>query len=86
MKIADFLSDSSRARHKVITETLDNLGISYTHNPNLVRGIDYYNDLCFEIKFDGEKGMTKDTLLGGGRYDYLFNQLMANKVEIPALG
>jgi len=46
---------------------LDNLGISYTINSKLVRGLDYYNDTCFE--FISKE--TNSAILGGGRYDEL---------------
>lgn len=73
IKLNDFLPEKSKDRHDLVKRTLKKLNVPFEENLNLVRGLDYYNDLCFEIKFVGEKGMTKDTLLGGGRYDYLFN-------------
>ena len=89
IKLSDFLSVESKIKFEEVKKNLKNLGIEYTENPTLVRGIDYYNDLCFEIKYVGGKGMTKDTLLGGGRYDYLFNQMQGKEYDkglIPALG
>jgi histidyl-tRNA synthetase len=89
IRIKDFWSEASKKNHEEIKDTLKKLNIDFTENPTLVRGIEYYNDLCFEIKYAGEKGMTKDTLLGGGRYDFLFNQLQGKeytKSQIPAIG
>jgi len=89
IRIKDFWSETSKKRHEEIKDTLTKLNINFVENPTLVRGIEYYNDLCFEIKYTGEKGMTKDTLLGGGRYDFLFNQLQGKeytKSQIPAIG
>lgn len=89
IKIKDFLSDNSRSRYEELKMILNTLNIKYTENPSLVRGLEYYNDLCFEIKYIGDKDMAKDTLLGGGRYDFLINDLQGkdfSKPVIPAVG
>jgi len=46
------------------------------HDPKLVRGLDYYNGTCFEIKClspiaDTVLGKSQNTVLAGGRYDDL---------------
>jgi histidyl-tRNA synthetase len=89
IKIRDFLSDNSKTRYEELKSTLNLLDIKYVENPALVRGLEYYNDLCFEIKYVGDKDMAKDTILGGGRYDFLINDLQGkdfSKPIIPAVG
>lgn len=44
-------------------------------NPNLVRGLDYYNDFVFEIKSTNEILKGQSTICAGGRYDNLVEQL-----------
>ena len=56
--------------------------IPYTHDTNLVRGLDYYNRTVFEIISDKLGG--QDALCGGGRYDNLINEL--GGADVPAMG
>ena len=89
-KIIDYLTPASKNSFETIKKSLNKLNINYVENPNLVRGLDYYTDMCFEIKYTGEdEEKTKDTLLGGGRYDLLVGQLKGQKNlkdQVPALG
>ena len=89
-KIGDYLTSTSKSSFETIKKCLNRLNIDYIENPNLVRGLDYYTDLCFEIKYTGEdEEKPKDTLLGGGRYDLLVGQLRGQKNlkdQVPALG
>lgn len=61
---------------------LSKLNVNYIVNQKLVRGLDYYSDTVFEIK--SSKLGSQSTVLGGGRYDKLLQQL-AN-VELGAIG
>jgi histidyl-tRNA synthetase len=65
-----------------ITAGLDALGIAYTRNPRLVRGLDYYSHTAFEFVTThlGAQG----TVIGGGRYDGLIEQL--GGPSTPAVG
>ena len=67
---------------------LDKLGINHYYNENLVRGLDYYTGIVFELLLDN--GSDKQTVvLGGGRYDQLFGQLgkkLNNSTDLPAAG
>lgn len=76
----DYFDEESLTYFKDIQRYLEKLNIKYELNTNLVRGLDYYTDLVFEIV------STKDnhTILGGGRYDNLAN-ILDNK-DIPAIG
>lgn len=71
--LMDYLGEESKAHFNDLTSTLDELNISYTVNPRLVRGLDYYSKTVFEWVTDqlGAQG----TLCAGGRYDSLINQL-----------
>ena len=72
--ILDNLSSISKAHFKQVLEFLDELSIPYILKPNLVRGLDYYNRTVFEI-YVAEEGREDLSLVGGGRYDYLAEQL-----------
>jgi histidyl-tRNA synthetase len=58
-----------------------------------VRGLDYYNGLCFEIQMCSDDpemnavlGQQQSTLLAGGRYDYLANQFGYKGKHLPSVG
>jgi histidyl-tRNA synthetase len=61
---------------------IDLMGISYTVNPMLVRGLDYYTHTVFEFKAPGLG--SQDTVCGGGRYNGLIEAL--GGPPTPALG
>lgn len=69
----DHLSDASRAHFETVTGLLDDLGVEYTINPRMVRGLDYYTKTCFEFVHDGLGAQSG--IGGGGRYDGLMAQL-----------
>ena len=68
-----YLGDESLDHFKILTATLDDLGISYEINSRLVRGLDYYGKTVFEWVTD-ELG-SQGTVCAGGRYDGLIEQL-----------
>ncbi len=63
----DFLNYPSKSRFNTLLSLLDALGIAYTVNPKIVRGLDYYNHTVFEVT-SKELG-AQNALGGGGRYD-----------------
>lgn len=69
----DYLDDESRVHFEQLKALLDAAGVSYTVNPALVRGLDYYGKTVFEWITDslGAQG----TICAGGRYDGLVQQL-----------
>lgn len=77
-----YLDDDSRAHFDGLCQRLDSLGIAYTINPRLVRGLDYYNRTVFEwvTTHLGAQG----TVCAGGRYDGLVEQLGGKAT--PAVG
>ena len=81
-KINQYLGVESQKYIEEIFHYLTELKISYKLNPQLVRGLDYYNNTAFEIK-TSELG-AQDTICGGGRYDNLIQQL--GGPATPAVG
>lgn len=79
---SDYLTSEARDFFAAVRDGLDTLGIPYTINQRLVRGLDYYCHTCFEITCD-DLGAQK-TVLGGGRYDGLI-PLMGGP-ETPGVG
>ena len=73
--ILGFLNDDSTNNYLQIKKELDSLGIQYVEDSNLVRGLDYYNDLTFEFKVNGL------SVGGGGRYDKLSQILKLGNSE-----
>jgi histidyl-tRNA synthetase len=71
--LMDYLSDSSRQNFAQVCSYLDGLGISYTLNPRMVRGLDYYTGTTFEFIHD-DLG-AQSGIGGGGRYDGLMETL-----------
>ncbi len=69
----DHLSAESKAHFEKVLGYLDALGIPYTINPRMVRGLDYYTKTCFEFVHDGLGAQSG--IGGGGRYDGLVEQL-----------
>ncbi|GFO72409.1 histidyl-tRNA synthetase [Bathymodiolus japonicus methanotrophic gill symbiont] len=72
-KLMESLGEESIAHFKRLTDTLDALGIAYTINKRLVRGLDYYSKTVFEW-VTTELG-AQGTICAGGRYDGLIEQL-----------
>ena len=72
-RLLDRLGGPSREHFDALRALLDDAGITYTVNPRLVRGLDYYNRTVFEWVSHalGAQG----TVAGGGRYDGLFAEL-----------
>ncbi|WP_342224190.1 histidine--tRNA ligase [Spiroplasma endosymbiont of Asaphidion curtum] len=69
-----------------LIKLLDNLKVKYEIDSKLVRGLDYYNDTVFEI-ISLEKGVEgQNTLIGGGRYDNLVEELSKKQKSVPAIG
>ncbi|WP_159583550.1 histidine--tRNA ligase [Streptococcus halichoeri] len=80
--ILDYLDEESQAHFAAVKQLLDALGIAYTIDTNMVRGLDYYNHTIFEVmtEIDG----SELTVCGGGRYDGLVTYF--DGPETPAFG
>jgi histidyl-tRNA synthetase len=71
--LINYLNESSRTHFDRVIQYLDALHISYTLNPRMVRGLDYYTGTTFE--FVHELLGAQSGIGGGGRYDGLMEQL-----------
>ena len=80
--ILDYLCEDCSNHFEKLKNILTNMGIEYSVNPRIVRGLDYYTKTVFEfVTTDiGSQG----TVCGGGRYDGLIEQLSGK--HVPALG
>jgi histidyl-tRNA synthetase len=78
----DYLDDASAEHFAGLKALLDVAGVSYTVNPRLVRGLDYYSRTVFEWVTDalGSQG----AVCSGGRYDGLVEKLGGRAT--PAIG
>ncbi|WP_169169775.1 MULTISPECIES: histidine--tRNA ligase [unclassified Acidovorax] len=81
-RLIDFLGQESLEHFGRVKAILDANGVAWSFNPRLVRGMDYYNLTVFEFVTDqlGSQG----TICGGGRYDYLIEQIGGKPA--PAVG
>jgi len=80
--LIDSIGEESRQHFEQLQKYLQDAGVSFTHNPRLVRGLDYYSHTVFEWVTSslGAQG----TVCAGGRYDGLIDQLGGKKT--PAVG
>ena len=81
-QLIDFLGEASLQHFTAVQSILTANGIAYQINPRLVRGMDYYNLTVFE--FVTEKLGSQGTICGGGRFDYLIEQIGGKAA--PAVG
>jgi histidyl-tRNA synthetase len=72
-KLMDTLGAASRANFEAVQAGLHDAGITYSINPRLVRGLDYYNLTVFE--WVNDRLGAQNAICSGGRYDGLFEQL-----------
>jgi histidyl-tRNA synthetase len=81
-RITDYLSEESAAEWATLNSLLDMLSINRIHNPLLVRGLDYYNNIVFE--FSSSHLGAQSTFCGGGQYD--LSAAFERKEPLPSLG
>ncbi len=74
-QLTDYLNEESAAYFERVKAYLEALDISYELDPNLVRGLDYYNHTAFEIMSTASGFGAITTLAGGGRYNGLVEEL-----------
>ena len=80
--ILDSLCEECRAHFDGVRQRLDALGVPYTLDPKLVRGLDYYTRTAFEVH-DLARG-AQSALGGGGRYDGLIQDV--GGPAVPGVG
>ena len=83
-KILDYICDECNAHFEKVKKYLDAMGIEYTVNPSIVRGLDYYTRTVFEF-VSGSIG-AQSTVCGGGRYDGLVEELGGPKTSACGFG
>ncbi|OMD98974.1 histidine--tRNA ligase [Paenibacillus odorifer] len=71
--ILDSLDDECITHFEKVKMHLDIMGVEFTINPRLVRGLDYYTHTAFEYKAAGIGSI--DTVGGGGRYNRLVEEI-----------
>jgi len=79
---SDFICDECHEHYTSLKLYLEKMGVKFTENKLLVRGLDYYNRTVFEIKSNNLG--SQNAVAGGGRYDSLVEQL--GGVPTPAIG
>ncbi len=82
--VLDYLNEESEQYFAQVKQYLDEMEIPYVVDPTLVRGLDYYNHTAFEIMSNAEGFGAITTLLGGGRYNGLAEQL--GGPDTPGIG
>ncbi|MHB8896590.1 MAG: histidine--tRNA ligase [Candidatus Geothermincolia bacterium] len=71
--IGGMLCPECREKFDAVLKHLDRLDIAFEIDERMVRGLDYYTNTAFEFQFEGLGA--QNTVSGGGRYDYLAEQL-----------
>ncbi len=82
-KITDYLCDICKHEWSELKNNLEHLSVSYSHDPNLVRGLDYYQKTVFE--FVSPNLGAQNAFCGGGRYDKLVKEIGGHKDQ-PSVG
>lgn len=87
-----FLCPPCKKHFKEVLEYLEEMGICYNLNKNLVRGLSYYTRTVFEVYTKSEdlsaqagESTAPVQIASGGRYDYLARQI-GGKKDVPAVG
>ena len=83
--ILDSLSNSSLEKFNLIKSMLDDINVKFVLDDKIVRGLDYYSGLVFEVEYEKIDGPSK-TLCGGGRYDSLVSELGGIKTGAVGFG
>lgn len=82
--ILDTLDDDCRAHFEDVKNYLAAIGVPFTVDPRLVRGFDYYTKTVFEIISEGLGA--QNSVLGGGRYDNLVEELGGSATPAAGFG
>ena len=81
--LIDYVDEESLRHHEKVKALLSDVGISFTEDPFLVRGLDYYSRTAFELLASGIGAQS--ALAGGGRYDGL-SVSIGSKMRVPGVG
>lgn len=80
--LIDNLCDDCRTHYGMVQQTLQDNGIEFVHDNNLVRGLDYYTNTAFEVHIPGIGAQS--AVGGGGRYDGLVESI--GGPSLPGIG
>ncbi len=81
-KVSEFLCPDCSSHFEGVKKALDESSVEWHFNPDIVRGLDYYNKTVFE--FVSSSLGAQSTVCGGGRYDGLTAEL--GGADVPSLG
>lgn len=81
-QIVDYVCDGCREHFQSLQQFLTAAGIDFVVDARLVRGLDYYTRLVFEVISDSIGAQS--TVCGGGRYDHLVEQV--GGPSVPGIG
>jgi histidyl-tRNA synthetase len=82
-RLIDFVDEESQRDYEAAKALLDEIDVDYVEDPFLVRGLDYYTRLTYELE-SPDLG-AQSALAGGGRYD-LLAQALGSDDPVPATG
>ena len=82
--ILDYLNEESKNRFEDVQNYLDVLDIEYEVDPKIVRGLDYYSHVVFEIEATVSGIGANNVIAAGGRYDNLVGTL--GGPDTPGIG
>lgn len=83
--VLELLEPEDTEHFEGLKRHLDALGVDYVVDDRLVRGLDYYTRTLFELKTTTDELGAQSTLIGGGRYDNMVQNL-GHKKGVPAIG
>jgi histidyl-tRNA synthetase len=81
-KVNDYICNECQKHFDQLKDYLKLLGLHYSVNPKMVRGLDYYTRTAFEV-ISNQLG-SQNAVSGGGRYDNLFQEI--GGIDIPGIG
>jgi histidyl-tRNA synthetase len=71
--ITDYLEPESRSNFDELVARLEEASVNYKLDPGIVRGLDYYSEMVFEV--ESNLLGAQSSLCGGGRYDHLIGEI-----------
>lgn len=83
-KISDYLTENAINYFNEVLKILDQFGIVYEVDHNLVRGLDYYTDTVFEYLIDSDDELNGLAICAGGKYADLIKSM--SNLDIPGIG
>ena len=85
-KMRDYLTEEAEKRFYTTLSILNDQGIEYEVDDSLVRGLDYYGHIVFEVHAISPSGKDYGALLGGGHYDGMLQEFGGPKTMDHGVG